>query len=113
MIKMNASQTGYSIGQDRSFEIEINLTSAGNSEWIIIPEKIRFISVTVSFTGGATGKIQTTTDKVDTIRNGSPIAIDWRFGEVTNNRTEVCKPVSGLRAVQIESGTMKVTIRAQ
>ena len=112
-MKMNATQTDYSIGQDRSWESELNLSAPGNSEWVIIPEKIQKISVTVSFTGGATGKIQTTTAKVDTILNGSPVVIDWPFGTVSTNQSKVCMPVSGMRAVQIGSGTMKVTMRAQ
>ena len=112
MEKMVATQTDYSIGQERSYEAEINLNAAGNSDWIIIPERIKFISVTVSFTG-ATGKIQTTTDKVNTIINGSPVAIDWPFGTISTNQTKVCRPCSGIRAVQVGAGTMKVTLRAQ
>lgn len=109
---MVATQTDYSIGQERSYEKEVNLNSAGNSDWIAIPERIRHISVTVSFVG-ATGKIQTTTDPVDTIRNGTPVAIDWPFGIVSTNQTNVCKPCSGIRAVQVGAGTMKITLRAQ
>lgn len=100
-MKMNAAQTDYSIGQDRSWEAELNLDAPGNSEWVIIPEKISGISVTVSFTAGATGKMQTTTAKVDTILTGSPVAIDWPFGTVATNQSKVCRPCSGMRAVQI------------
>ena len=110
---MNTAQPDYSIGQDRSWEAEINLSAPGNSEWVIIPEKIQKISVTVSFTSGATGKIQTTTAKVNTILNGSPVVIDWPYGVVSTNQSRVCMPVSGMRAVQIGSGTMKMTMRAQ
>lgn len=110
---MNTSQTGYSIGQARSWEYEINLNSPGESEWIIIPEKINTIDVTISFTGGATGKMQTSTDKVDIIENGSPVPIDWDFGIISDNRSEGCDPVAGIRAVQIAAGTMRVSIRAQ
>ena len=110
---MGATQTDYSIGQERSYEYEINLDAPGNSDWIIIPERVRHISVTVTFESGATGKIQTTTDRVDTIRNGNPVAIDWPFGIVSTNQTKVCRPCSGIRAVQVGAGTMKVTLRAQ
>ena len=110
---MNAAQTEYSIGQDRSWEYEINMDTPGNSEWVIIPEKIRLISVTISFQGGASGKMQTSTDKVDTIKTGSPVSIDWPFGEVNTNQTKVCKPCSGIRAVQINTGIVKITLRAQ
>lgn len=110
---MQAAQTGYSIGQDRSWEFEVNLEAAGESEWIIIPEKIKIISVTVSFTGGASGKVQTTTDRVDVVVNGSPVPIDWPFGVIDVNVSKSCRPVSGMRAVQVGTGTMKLTVRAQ
>lgn len=110
---MQAAQTGYSLGQDRSWEFEINLSAAGFSEWVIIPEKIKGISVTASFTGGASGKVQTSTDPVAVVKTGSPIAIDWPFGEVDINMSKSCRPVSGMRAVQIGTGTMKLTLRAQ
>ena len=31
---MGATQTDYSIGQERSYEYEINLDAPGNSDWI-------------------------------------------------------------------------------
>lgn len=111
--KMNTSQTGYSIGQARSWEDEINLDSPGESEWIIIPEKINIITVTISFSAGASGKVQISTDKIDTIENGIPIAVDWPFGVVSTNQSKSCRPVAGMRAVQVGTGTMKMTLRAQ
>jgi len=110
---MNATQTDYSLGQDRAWEKKIELSSPGESEWIIIPEKVKFIPVTVSFTGGATGKMQTSTDLVYDIKTGSPVPIDWPYGLVAINQTKVCLPVAGMRAVQVGTGTMKVTMRAQ
>lgn len=110
---MNVSQTGYSIGQDRSFEKEIELSAPGNSNWINIPEKIFGISVTISFTGGASGKIQTSTDLIYTIQTGTPVPVDWPFGVVSETISKRCRPVSGMRAVQVAAGTMKVTMRGQ
>jgi hypothetical protein len=110
--KMNTAQTFYSIGQDRSWEKEIILNTLGESKWIIIPEKIKVIDVTVSFSGGASGKMQTTTDLVDRIKNGSPVIIDWPFGIVNSNISKSCKPVSAMRAVQASAGIMKITMRA-
>lgn len=112
-LNMDAAQTNYSIGQDRSWEKEVVLDSAGSSVWVIIPEKTRLISVTVSFAGGAEGKVQTSTDLVDVVKNGFPVAVDWPFGYVSGNRTEVTKVVSAIRAVQRLSGTMTMTLRAQ
>jgi hypothetical protein len=113
MKRMNTSQTGYSIGQARSWEDEVNLSAPGSSDWIIIPEKVRGVSVTVSFTGGATGKMQATTDRVNTIETGTPVAVDWPFGIVSVTTQRRVKACSGLRAVQVGTGTMKVTFRGQ
>ena len=110
---LQVAQTKYSRGEPRAWEVEINLDTSGNSDWVIIPEQISTISVTVSFEGGATGKIQTTTDLVYIIRTQIPTPIDWPFGEVNNNRIEVCDAISGLRAVQRKDGKMKITLRAQ
>ena len=110
---LQVAKTEYSRGEPRAFEIEINLDAPGFSEWVIIPEQIDIISVTVSFTGGATGKMQTTTDLVYTIKTGSPTAEDWPYGEISVSVTKTCKPCSGMRAAMSGSGTMRVTIRAQ
>ena len=96
-----------------AWEHEISLIAPGNSAWVLIPDQINRIDVTLSFTGGSSGKMQTTTEKIDTIKNGLPIAIDWPFGSIDVSRSESCKPVSAIRAVQEAAGTMKVTIRAQ
>lgn len=109
----NVAQTGYSSGQERSFEQIITLNAPGNSDWIRVPERVKFITVQIQFTGGAGGKMQTTAALVNTINTGSPDPEDWKFGIVYDNRTEVCKPVSGIRAVQVGSGTMEVNIRFQ
>jgi hypothetical protein len=108
---MNAAQVDYSIGQDRSWEKQIILKAVSISDWIIIPEKIKIIDVTVSFTGGASGKIQTSTDLVDTVKNGSPVPIDWPFGTVSSDQSRSCKPVTAMRAVQEAAGEMKLTMR--
>ena len=95
-----------------AWEIEVNLSAAGNSDWYLIPDKVDNISVTVSFTGGATGKVQTCTDKVDVIKNGTPVPVDWPFGLVAITTQKACWPPSGIRAVQVGAGTMKLSIRA-
>lgn len=113
MINMNVAQTGYSSGQERSYEQTLVLISPGNSDWIKIPERIKNVTVQLIFTGGATGKMQTTADVVNIIDTGSPNPDDWPFGTVSTNQSKVCRPVSGIRAVQETSGTMQVNIRAQ
>jgi len=108
---MNVAQTNYSLGQPRAWEIEINLNAPGNSDWIIIPEKVQNISATVSFQDGGTGKIQTSTDTVYEIENDNFIAVDWPWSEISTTLQKTCKPPTAIRAVQINAGKMKVTFR--
>lgn len=103
--------TGYQ--RQVAFEKEINLTGVSVSNWIIIPDQIQKIDVTISFSGGATGKIQTSTDKVNVVKTGSPVLIDWPFGTVSENIARACKPVTAMRGVQETSGDMKLTMRTQ
>ena len=113
MIKMVTAQADYSIGQDRSWEKTIRLFAPGTSSWLIIPEKIGGITVTISFTDGASGKVQTASDQNLTINAGEEIAVNWPFGVVNNLTAKRLNPVSAVRIVQINPGTMKMTLRAQ
>ncbi len=110
---MREAQILHGKGEWPSFEYEILLSAAGESDWVLIPDKIRSISVTLSFTGDASGKIQTTTDGVNTVKNGSPTECDWPFGEVNSISSQVCRPVTAMRAVMSGTGTLKVSMRAQ
>ena len=103
--------TGYQ--RDVCFQKEITLMEDGTSDWIVIPDQINDISVTISFTGGAAGKVQTTTDSLFVIKNGSPYPVDWPYGVVNYLFKDSCYPVSGMRIIQIGSGTMRMTMRAQ
>jgi hypothetical protein len=96
-----------------AWEKEVNLVASGNSDWILVPDEVQGLSVTLSFTGGGSGKMQSTTDKLDTVKNGSPVAVDWPLGEVSSNTQDFCLPVTAIRAVQINAGTLKMTARAQ
>jgi len=111
--EMTTSQILTGRGENRSYEHELNNSSPGNSIWVLIPDKINIISVTLSFTGGGSGKMQTSTDKVDTVKNGSPEYKNWPFGEVSASRQERCDPCTAIRLEQINAGTMKVSVRAQ
>lgn len=110
---LQVAKTEYSRGEPRAFEIEINLDAPGFSEWIIIPEQVVTIAVTVSFTSGGTGKVQATTDKVYEIKTGTPEGVDWPFGIVDDTFQAACIPPSAIRAEQVGSGSMIMTVRAQ
>jgi len=99
--------------REPAFEFEINLTTPSESDWLLIPDKIDNISVTVSFTSGATGKIQATTDKVYNVKQGIPVAEDWPLGVIGFTTQETCYPCTAIKAIQITNGTMKVTVRIQ
>jgi hypothetical protein len=96
-----------------AWEKEIDLVAPGNSDWLLVPDEVQGLTVTLSFTGGGSGKVQSTTDKVDTVKTGSPVAVDWPLGEVSSSTQDFCLPVTAIRAVQINAGTLKMTARAQ
>lgn len=111
--KMLIAPVEQTINNSVAYEIEENLIAASNSDSILIPGGIQNIAVTISFTGGATGKVQTTTDKINTVKNGSPDWVDWDIGVVGATRQDVSVPVTAIRAVQVTPGTMKMTARVQ
>lgn len=93
------------------------LNKSENGDWCLIPDNVNSVQVTVSFTNGASGKVQATTDLVEDIKNENDIIpVDWIWGEVEETLQDTCKPPSALRAVMIQngnSGTMKMTLRGQ
>jgi hypothetical protein len=103
------------LGDEKKFawEKQIDLIAPGNSDWLLVPDEVAGLTATLSFTAGGSGKIQTTTDKVDTVKTGSPVAVDWPLGEVSSSTQDFCVPVTAIRAVQINAGTLKMTVRTQ
>jgi len=99
--------------QEFAWEIEVSLSSVANSDAILIPDGVGNISCTVSVAGGASAKVQTSTDALDTIINGSPVWIDWDAGAVDVNTQGACEPVTAIRLAQTVAGTSKLTLRAQ
>ena len=100
-----------------AFEYAVTLAAISNGDWLIIPDDIKSIAVTLSFTDSAEGKVQTTTDKVETVKLGSPVAVDWTSGVVSATTSDATSPVTALRLSQTSigggSGTVKMTLRAQ
>jgi hypothetical protein len=99
--------------QSFAWEKEVDLAAGGNSDSILIPDDVKSFSVTVSFAGGGTGKVQTTTDKVATVKAGTATWVDWDLGVVAATTQDNAQPVTAVRAVQVNPGTMKLTARAQ
>jgi len=98
-----------------AWEGEFDLSSAGNSDPIIIPDGINKISVTLVPSGGATAKVQTSTDKVNDLEQGDSglTWIDWYAGIVSVATQDVAEPVSGMRFVQVGSGAVLLKVRCQ
>lgn len=96
-----------------SYEMELSLSSPGNSQWIIIPVRTPLIACTIELSDGAEGKIQATTDIISKIKDNTAIGIDWDLGEVSENSQDLCEGASAVRLVQTESGISKITVRAQ
>ena len=109
----NVAPVNEGIHDKFAFEVSETLSAAGNGTTFIVPDEIATIAVTVSFTGSAKGKMQHTTDSVAEAKAGTCTWIDWDIGEIGANRTNMCDPVTALRAVQTDTGTMKVSMRAQ
>lgn len=100
--------------ENQAQEATLSLSSASNSDWILIPDSVQNICVTVIPGGGASAKVQTTTDPIATVKNGSGItAIDWDAGLVSANTTDIFLPITAIRLVQSGAGTSKITMRAQ
>ena len=112
--KMEVAPVNEGVQNIFAWEFQENLIASGNGAWIIIPDEVAGVAVTVSFASGGTGKVQTTTDKVAFVKAGSSVVVkDWDLGTVSGTTQDYCKPCTAIRAVQIASGTMQITVRAQ
>ena len=98
-----------------SYEIELASLSEGNSKWVLIPDDVSFIVVTVSFADGGRGKIQTTTDITKRVKsNNDVIAVDWDLGVVDNTIQDAVKSVTAFRLVQTSAtGSCRCSMRAR
>lgn len=103
-------------GEQRIFayEMELSLSSIGNTQWILVPLRVQQITVSLIFTGGARAKVQTTTSPILTVKEGTPNSLDWPHGVINQNCSDVCVPVTALRLVKtVDSGTVEIEVRAQ
>lgn len=96
-----------------AYEFVVELSSVAVSDWIIVPTGINIVTVTLSVGSGGKGKVQTSTDGVLIVKDGSPIAVDWDFGEVDENTQDAGLPPTAIRLSQTFAGTTKLTVRAQ
>lgn len=103
-------------GQGRdplSWEYEGSLVAPGVSPWILIPDRTLKVAITLSFSGGGTAKVQTTTNKVITVQTGSPVAVDWDHGTVSTIIQDSCDPCTAIRVEQVGVGVVDYSIVAR
>lgn len=87
--------------------IEKTYSAAGAAEWIYLPDRMG-ASVTLSFSGGSTGKLQATDSPPSVIATGSPVVIDWTPGVVAATCSVFVEGFTAIR-VFVSSGS-SVTI---
>lgn len=104
-------------GRDHKFAYEIEIVSSGFglSKWVLIPEDVASITITISFENGGRAKIQTTTDLLQKVKNGENLTpVDWTLGVVNNTIQDSVVPVTAIRLMQTSiTGNSKMTLRAQ
>ena len=97
----------------QGFEYEETLSSAVNGAAVIIPDSVKNISVTLVITGGGSGKMQSTTNKLaDVISDTGVVWVDWDAGVIAATAQDAMLPATAIRMVNV-SGTTRVLIRAQ
>ena len=94
-----------------SFEYSSTLVNAGEGPWVLVPNGVDSVAVTLAVSAGE-GKIQISNDLDSVIRNSIPVSVDWPLGSVVSTVEDVCSPVSAIRQVNI-SGTTTLQMRAQ
>ena len=98
----------------RGYEGEFALKGQGTGEWVLLPSDVQSIAVTISFSDGGRGKVQTTTDIRINVENDNVISVDWPLGVVDSTIQDFVIPVTALRLVQTSTeGSSKLTVRAQ
>lgn len=90
---------------DPAFEYSETLRALGNTKKILIPMTCNTVSVSLSFTGGAKGKVQACIDLLDNIRAGTETWVDWPDGEISTAMQATCNPPASIRAVMTDAGT--------
>jgi hypothetical protein len=111
-INMNiANVKDISEANEEAWEIEEELSSAGNGKSVIIPAGCVQIAVTLEVTAGE-GKVQASTSLLSDVKADTAVWVDWPSGNVTVNTQQASVPVTALRQVNV-SGTTKIILRAQ
>jgi hypothetical protein len=99
-------------GQASAWEQELTSDKKGISDYIVVPHNIGLITVTVSFGGGGSGYVETTTARNYQVSENDDVVWEkWPPGYVATTRRWVFAPCTAIRIVQKTSGIMKMTAR--
>lgn len=100
---------------DLAWQASDALAGAGNGKAIIIPDGVNTVAVTVVPSGGASAKVQATTDLINLVEqeSASVVWVDWDAGLVSANTQDYCVPVTAIRLVQSGAGASTLSVRAQ
>ena len=91
--------------KEMAWEYEVTLSSVTTSDAILLPRGINGGVTTISFTGTAEGKVQSTSSSFNTIRNGTAIWVDWDAGVVTvTTQDAFSPPPTAIRLNQTSAG---------
>ena len=99
-----------------AFELQLEVTAATTTDWVLIPDQIQNIVGTVSVTGAATAYAEVTTSPLADIVNDTAIPDPWPFPDVTTANspsTQFSRPVAAIRGVMTGTGTATFSLRVQ
>ena len=111
IVNMTQAKVDKYENNEKAWEYEDSLAAPSNGNTVLVPAGINGISVTLDITAGS-GKIQTTTDLLATVKTGTPVWIDWPLGVVAADTQDWVRPVAAIRQVNA-AGTTKMKLRAQ
>jgi hypothetical protein len=113
VVKMQTAPINEGAANHFAFEYEGNLAAGGDGDSVLLPDEIQGFSVTVSFTGGGTGYVSTTTDTIDKVKAGTAVWVAWPEGTIAATHQDYARPCTAIKMTQVAAGTMKMTVRAQ
>ena len=106
-----------------AFEADVELSYEGEiSDYVLIPSDIRSVTVTLYVTGGVSGYVEATTDRIEKVIDGTAEYIMWPQGIVDETTQDSCYPPTAIRAVwynaglklpPVPAGGVSMSVRAQ
>jgi len=89
-----------SVGRDRKFayEQEVSLAAVGNSDWILIPEDVNSVAVSL-FVSDCEATVEATTDSIRAVLADTAEGLEWDLGRVRGSAQNMAYPVTAVRMV--------------